>query len=71
MEKNANLFAHFQSHFPDDLSTCLLVTDDGQAVNYGQAVDASAQIANSLLDLGAVAGDRVTVQVEKLSLIHI
>ena len=65
MEKNANLFAHFQSHFPDDLSTCLLVTDNGQTVTYGQAVEASAQIANSLLDLGALTGDRVTVQVEK------
>ena len=65
MEKNANLFAHFQSHFPDDLSTCLLVTDDGQTVTYGQAVEASAQIANSLVDLGALTGDRVTVQVEK------
>ena len=65
MEKNANLFAHFQSHFPDDLSTCLLVTDDDQTVTYGQALEASAQIANSLLDLGALTGDRVTVQVEK------
>ncbi len=65
MEKNANLFAHFQSHFPDDLSTCLLVTDNGQTVTYGQAAEASAQIANSLLDLGALTGDRVTVQVEK------
>jgi len=63
--KNANLFSHFQSHFPDDLSTCLLVTANGQVITYGQAVEASAKIANSLLDLGASHGDRVTVQVEK------
>ena len=65
MTKNANLFSHFQSHFPDDLSTCLLVTANGQVITYGQAVEASAKIANSLLDLGASHGDRVTVQVEK------
>ncbi|RZO23042.1 MAG: malonyl-CoA synthase [SAR92 clade bacterium] len=65
MKQNANLFAHFQSHFPDDSSTCLLITDNGQTITYGQADEASAQIANSLLELGASLGDRVTVQVEK------
>jgi len=62
---NANLYAHFLRHFPADLETPLLDTEDGRCVSYGEADAASAQIANILLDMGAVPGDRVTVQVEK------
>ena len=62
---NANLYAHFQRHFPTDLDTHLLLTADGQSVTYAEADDASARIANSLLQLGAARGDRITVQVEK------
>lgn len=65
MTDNANLYAHYQQHFPTDLDTRLLVTAEGRSVTYGEADEASARIANSLLQLGATCGDRVTVQVEK------
>lgn len=65
MTGNANLYAHFQRHFPADLETQLLITTDGRGVTYAEADAASSRIANSLLDLGAAPGDRVTVQVEK------
>jgi malonyl-CoA/methylmalonyl-CoA synthetase len=65
MTDNANLFAHFQQHFPADLDTQLLLDADGCNVSYAAADQASARIANSLLQLGAEPGDRITVQVEK------
>lgn len=65
MTGNANLFAHFQQHFPADLNTQLLTEVDGCGTTYLQAEEASARIANTLLQLGAGFGDRVTVQVEK------
>jgi len=65
MAGNANLYAHFQQRFPTDLSQQLLVTAEGRSVSYGNADAACARIASYLLQLGAVPGDRVTVQVEK------
>ena len=65
MTNNANLYAHFQQHFPARRDTELLLTADGRSVTYAQADEASARLATVLLHLGAVAGDRVTVQVEK------
>ncbi|MEO2184239.1 MAG: AMP-binding protein, partial [bacterium] len=65
MTGNANLYAHFQQHFPADLNTQLLTDVDGCGVTYLQADEASARIANTLLQLGAGRGDRITVQVEK------
>lgn len=65
MTGNANLFAHFQQHFPADLNTQLLTEVNGCGTTYLQADEASARIANTLLQLGAGSGDRVTVQVEK------
>ncbi len=65
MTGNANLYAHFKQHFPTDLNKQLLVDSDGRSVTYRQADETSAKIANSLLQLGASRGDRVTVQVEK------
>jgi malonyl-CoA/methylmalonyl-CoA synthetase len=65
MTGNANLYAHFQQHFPADLNTQLLTDVNGCDVTYFQADQASARIANTLLQIGAVFGDRVTVQVEK------
>lgn len=65
MSENANLYAHFRSHFPTDLNAPLLFTQDNQTHSYADADLRSAQIATVLLSLGAVAGDRVTVQVEK------
>lgn len=65
MGDNANLYAHYQQHFPTNLDTQLLVTADGRSITYGEADAASARIANSLVKLGALPGDRITVQVEK------
>jgi len=65
MTDNANLYAHFRKHFPADLDTQLLLDADGRSVSYAAAEDDSARIANSLLQLGAEPGDRITVQVEK------
>ncbi len=65
MTDNPNLYAHYQKHFPTDPDTLLLLTAAGRRVTYGEAEHASARIANTLLQSGAVAGDRVTVQVEK------
>ena len=65
MKKNANLFAHFQHHFPTDLNAPLLVTADDREVSYAQADEASSRVATCLLSMGAAAGDRITVQVEK------
>tara|TARA_R110002072_G_scaffold23437_6_gene81143 strand:- start:13718 stop:15289 length:1572 start_codon:yes stop_codon:yes gene_type:complete len=62
---NANLYAHFQQHFPAAPGAILLVTALGRRVSYAEADEMSARIASGLLQLGAVAGDRVTVQVEK------
>ena len=63
MTGNANLYAHFQQHFPVDLNTPLLTAADGRSVTYLQADEASARIANCLVQLGASRGDRITVQV--------
>jgi malonyl-CoA/methylmalonyl-CoA synthetase len=65
MTDNANLYAYFQKNFPADLGTQLLLSADGRSVTYSDTEIASARIANSLLQLGAAPGDRVTVQVEK------
>ncbi|MCL4104222.1 UNVERIFIED_CONTAM: hypothetical protein GTU68_035084 [Idotea baltica] len=65
MSANSNLYAHFQANFPVDLDALLLVTADDQRVSYRQAEEASGRIAIGLCELGAVSGDRVTVQVEK------
>ncbi|MFT6051850.1 MAG: malonyl-CoA/methylmalonyl-CoA synthetase [Halioglobus sp.] len=65
MTNNANLYAHFESHFPDDLETPLLTTAEGRRVSYREADQASARIATALRGLGACPGDRVTVQIEK------
>ena len=65
MTDNANLYAHFQKNFPVASDARLLLTADGRSVTYAEAQQASARIANSLLQLGATKGDRVTVQVEK------
>lgn len=70
MTANANLYAHFQQHFPTDLNTTLLFTEgppteNGRSVTYAEAEQSSARIANSLLQLGAAPGDRITAQVDK------
>ena len=61
----SNLFSNFLENFPDDLDSEFLVTSKGRQVSYLELNDASARIANCLLESGASPGDRVTVQVEK------
>ena len=61
----SNLFSNFQENFPDDLDSEFLVTSKGRQVSYLELNDASARIANCLLESGASPGDRITVQVEK------
>ena len=61
----SNLFSNFQENFPDDLDGQFLITSKGRKVSYLELKDASARIANCLLESGASPGARVTVQVEK------
>jgi malonyl-CoA/methylmalonyl-CoA synthetase len=60
-----NLYAAYSSRFPADLSQPLLQTADGEVYSYAVALEASARLANALVQSGLQAGDRVTVQVEK------
>lgn len=60
-----NLFSAYQSCFPTDRSRELLRTRDGTSFSYADAERASSRLANCLVAMGARAGDRVTVQVEK------
>jgi malonyl-CoA/methylmalonyl-CoA synthetase len=60
-----NLYSLFESRFPADRSTPLLVLADGAAVTYAQAEQGAARYACLLAGLGLVPGDRVAVQVEK------
>ena len=62
---NANLYSFYQSAFPDDRNTALLTDVQDRTFSYADAERCSAQIGNSLRELGAQTGDRVTVQVNK------
>jgi malonyl-CoA/methylmalonyl-CoA synthetase len=62
---NDNLFAIFESRFPEDHQHPLLCTPDGRIYSYMEAIDETARIARCLSDLGLKRGSRVTVQVEK------
>ncbi len=63
--ENDNLYEQFLSTFPEDRETLLLETASGRSYSYADADRESARLANYLGQLGAQAGDRVTVQVEK------
>lgn len=65
MNNNANLYAHFYKNFPTAPGCLLLKTANGRRVTYAEAEQASARLANTLLQRGATPGDRVTVQLEK------
>ncbi len=60
-----NLYATFQSHFPEDAAKILLTTESGASYTYADAERLSGQLANYLVSLGLEPGGRVTVQVEK------
>ena len=60
-----NLYDFFRSHFPADHSSPFIETPGARVWSYGDVEDASARLANVLVDAGLRAGDRVAVQVEK------
>ncbi|MFZ6647330.1 malonate--CoA ligase [Undibacterium sp. TJN25] len=62
---NANLYALFASHFPEDKSSCCMETHDGRYYSWDDVERASAKMANLLAGLGLQPDARVAVQVEK------
>lgn len=60
-----NLYSHFRRHFATRSNDELLCTEGGQSYRYADIDERSARFARYLTELGASAGDRVTVQVEK------
>jgi malonyl-CoA/methylmalonyl-CoA synthetase len=62
---NANLYALFESRFPQDRSACCIETSDGLFYSWRDLERATAKIANLLASLKLPAGARIAVQVEK------
>ena len=60
-----NLYQRFERNFPDDLEQPALINERGVIATFRDIIDQSARVANTLSRMGAVKGDRVTVQVEK------
>lgn len=64
-QPSSNLYSAFKRHFPKDLGTILVATKGDTNYSYKDAEEQSAKVANLLFERGLVAGDRVSVQVEK------
>jgi malonyl-CoA/methylmalonyl-CoA synthetase len=62
---NANLYALFESHFPEGREEPCIVIPNGPVVHYDELAAESARIANALVRAGARPGDRVAVQADK------
>ncbi|MCM2329370.1 MAG: AMP-binding protein, partial [Lysobacter sp.] len=62
---NENLYSLFESRFPADRASPLLILDDGRELSYGEAERTCARFASFLAGLGLAPGDRVAIQVEK------
>lgn len=60
-----NLFAHFHWQIHAHAGKELLQTGDGKSYTYSDIDRISGRIAHYLCNLGAIPGDRVSVQVEK------
>ncbi|WP_120497584.1 malonyl-CoA synthase [Kiloniella sp. EL199] len=60
-----NLYALFQSRFPNDMSSDFIKSPDGENLSYKELDQQTAQMAGTLLSLDLEAGDRVAVQVDK------
>ena len=65
LEQDLNLYTHFQKQFTAHASKELLCTDKNRSYCYADMERASARIAISLANAGAVPGDRVSAQIEK------
>ena len=63
MDNNANLYARLAAGFDHD--ACFIELPDGARYSYGDAEQASAQVANTLRSQGLVLGDCVAVVAEK------
>ena len=62
---NANLYALFESHFPEGATQPLLVIPNGPVVHYDDIKAMSARVAHALVAAGCRPGDRVAVQTDK------
>ena len=62
---NANLYALFESHFPEDRTACCIETHDGLYYSWNDLDRATAKMANLLAGLGLPRNARIAVQVEK------
>src|SRR5215471_13598108 len=62
---NANLYALLRDHFPEQAEEPCVLIPGGRVIHYDELDQWSARIANVLVELGCVGGDRVAVQVEK------
>ncbi len=62
---NANLYAHLRAHFPADLNSTAVETDNGLHYSWRDLDRASAMLANLLASLKLPPGARIAVQVEK------
>jgi malonyl-CoA/methylmalonyl-CoA synthetase len=63
--ENSNLYAHFDRQITLHQEKELLCTAGDRSYTYQKIADISAQIAHSLTNLGAVPGDRISVQIDK------
>jgi len=64
-EANFNLYSRFGEQIRSHADKELLCTEDGISRSYSDIERLSARFANHLRDLGALPGDRISVQVEK------
>jgi malonyl-CoA/methylmalonyl-CoA synthetase len=62
---NANLYALFESRFPDDRTACCIETQDGFFYSWSDLERATAKMANLLASLKLPKDARIAVQVEK------
>ncbi|KKJ78594.1 malonyl-CoA synthase [Kiloniella litopenaei] len=60
-----NLYALFQSRFPQDMSADFIKSPDGRNLSYQELDQQTAQMAGALIALGTKTGDRIAVQVDK------
>lgn len=60
-----NLYTHFSRQMSAHADKELLCTSEGRSLSYADIEQSSAKIARYLTDLGAMAGDRISVQVGK------